>query len=159
MKAVRLLLMTAMSLTSLCWPWQAWAQTSSTPKTVSGTASTVTVVPHSGGSQLNNLQGVPPAVLTLIQSFDRTRDAYFHRQELLQIKLKGATTAEEREQIRQQLQKNRQEFLNALSAFREQLKDELTALKGKIGHEEFLRIINSAYDAATEGGVGHHKGH
>ena len=73
--------------------------------------------------------------------------------------LKNATTPSDREQIRQQVQANRQSFLDALRSFREQLKDELAALKGKISHEEFLRIINAAHNAQTEGGIGHHKGH
>jgi hypothetical protein len=56
------------------------------------------------------------------------------------------------------LQDNRQAFLDALKDFRSQLKDDLTALKGKISHAEFLRIIDAAHDAATEGGLNHHKG-
>ena len=69
------------------------------------------------------------------------------------------TTPAEAAAIREQLQDNRQAFLDLLKSFRTKLEDDLTALKGKISHEEFLRIINAAHEAATEGGFDHHKGH
>jgi hypothetical protein len=81
------------------------------------------------------------------------------KQDLLLLKLSNATTPAERERIRDQLQDNRDAFLAELESFRTQLKDDLVALKGKISHEEFLRIINAAQEAATEGGFDHHKGH
>jgi hypothetical protein len=91
--------------------------------------------------------------------FAVTRDKFLAQQDLLLLKLSNATTPEEREKIREQLQDNRQAFLDSLKDFRTQLKDDLEALKGKISHEEFLRIIDAAHDAVTEGGIGHHKGH
>jgi hypothetical protein len=145
MKTIRYLLLTGIAVASLCGTRSVWAQTTTTPPVV--------VVPHDGTG------GVPAGIQTLITSFDQTRDKYLKEQDLLLIKLKNATTAAEREAIREQLQDNRQAFLAALKAFREQLKDDLTALKGKISHEEFLRIIDAAHDATTEGGIGHHRGH
>jgi len=117
------------------------------------------VVPDNDKDLYQDLRGAPKDIQILIISFDQTRDKYLVEQDLLLIKLKHATTEEEREQIREQLQDNRQAFLQSLQGFREQLKDDLVALKGKISHEEFLRIIDAAHDAATEGGIGHHKGH
>jgi len=145
MKTIRHLLLTGIAVASLCGTCTLWAQSNATPP--------IAVAPRDG------LGGVPPAVQTLVSSFDQTRDKYLKEQNLLLIKLKHATTAAEREQIREELQANRQAFLAALKSFREQLKDELAALKGKISHEEFLRIIDAAYNASTEGGVGHHRGH
>ncbi len=95
----------------------------------------------------------------MIRNFDATRDSFLAAQNLLQIKLRNATTATERQQIRAELQANREAFLAALRAFRQQLKTELAALKGKISHEEFLRIIDAAHNAAAEGGLNHHRGH
>jgi flagellar biosynthesis/type III secretory pathway protein FliH len=111
------------------------------------------VLPHNGTS------GVPSGVRTLIASFDQTRDHFLATQAQLQSSLRNATTAAQREQIRQQLQTNRQAFLAALKTFREQLKDDLAAIKGKISHEEYLRIIDAAHEATTEGGLNHHRGH
>jgi hypothetical protein len=145
MKTIRYLMLTGITVASLCGTRSVWAQTTGTTP--------ITVVPHDGTG------GVPAGIQTLITSFDQTRDKYLKDQDLLLIKLKNATTAAEREQIRELLQANREAFLAALKGFREQLKDQLTALKGKISHQEFLRIIDEAYNAATEGGIGHHRGH
>jgi hypothetical protein len=145
MKTLRYLIMTAITVVGLYGPVSAMAQTATPP---------VTSVPHDG-----DLGGIPANLKTLITSFDATRDTYIAAQAVLLAKLKGATTPEEREKIREQLQDNRQAFLEALKDFRTTLKDDLTALKGKISHEEFLRIIDAAYDVAAEGGANHHKGH
>jgi hypothetical protein len=151
MRILRYLILAGMSLASLCAPLTVLAQSNSTPPVV--------VVPHDDKDLYKDLKGAPKPIQILIVSFDKTRDKYLAEQDLLLIKLKNATTPEEREKIREQLQDNRQAFLDALKDFREQLKDELVALKGKISHQEFLRIIDAAHDAATEGGIGHHKGH
>jgi hypothetical protein len=146
MKTIRYLILTGMTVASLCGPRAVWAQASGTPAVV--------VVPSDG-----ILPGAPDGIKTLIVDFAVTRDKYLAHQDLLLLKLSNATTAAEREAIREQLQDNRQAFLAELQDFRTQLKDDLVALKGKISHEEFLRIINAAHEAATEGGFGHHKGH
>jgi hypothetical protein len=151
MKTIRYLILAGITVASLCGPRTVWAQAGSTPPVV--------VVPDNDRDLYQDLRGAPKDIQVLIISFDQTRDKYLAEQDLLLIKLKNATTAEEREKIREQLQDNRQAFLEALTDFREQLKDELVALKGKISHAEFLRIIDAAHDAATEGGIGHHKGH
>jgi len=117
------------------------------------TPSTPVVAPHDGTG------GLPPAIKTLLTSFDSTRDAYLAQQAALLGQLKNATTAAEREQIRDALQANREAFLAELKSFRTQLKDDLIALKGKISHAEFLRIIDAAHDVTGEGGKDHHKGH
>jgi hypothetical protein len=96
---------------------------------------------------LKDLQGAPPEVRDLILNFDKTADAYLLRQRMLLLKLKNATTPEERAAIREQLQDNRQAFLAELKAFREQLKDDLVALKGKITTAELRRILDAARDA------------
>jgi len=127
------------------------AQTTNTPPP--------TVVPRGDRDLARDLRGVPDDIKTMIVRFDHIRDRYLADQRLLLIKLKNATTDDEREQIRQQLQDNRQKFMELLQTFRQNLKDDLQALAGKISHEEFLRIIDAAHDAASEGGLHHHRGH
>jgi len=146
MKTIRYLILTGMTVASLCGPRLVWAQTSPTP--------TVTVVPDSG-----ILPGAPDDIKTLIVDFAVTRDKFLAKQDLLLLKLSNATTPAERERIRDQLQDNRDAFLAELESVRTQFKDDLVAWKSKISHEEFLRIINAAQEAATEGGFDHHKGH
>ncbi len=152
MKSIRYLLLTGLTVAGLCGSGSAGAQTTATPPAT-------VVVPHGDKDLYQDLRGAPKAIQTLIVGFDQTRDKYLAAQDVLLIKLNHATTAAERQQIRDLLQENRQDFLTALKGFREQLKDDLAALKGKISHEEFLRIIDAAHDAATEGGLGHHRGH
>jgi hypothetical protein len=107
------------------------------------------------GQLLHDLRGLPDSVKTLVMTFDQTRDKYLQQQQLLLIKLRQASTPDQREQIREQLQGNRQEFLADLKSFREELRADLQALKGKISHAEFGRIINAAHDPANEGGHRH----
>jgi hypothetical protein len=161
MKSIRNLLLTGLTLAGFCASSSAWAQTTPTPPTTPPTATTppVVVVPHGDKDLYQDLRGAPKAIQTLIVGFDKTRDKFLAAQDLLLIKLSHATTAAEREQIRDRLQENRQDFLAALKAYREKIEDDLAALKGKVSHEEFLRIIDAAHDAATEGGIGHHRGH
>jgi len=102
-----------------------------------------------------DLRGLPSNIKTLIATFDQTRDKYLAQQRLLEAKLHRATTPQEQDQIRAQLQANRAEFITELASFREQLRTDLLALKGKIGHAEFGRIIDAAHNAANEGGHRH----
>jgi len=95
---------------------------------------------------LKDLKGVPDNIKNLILNFDQTRDKYLMEQRLLLIKLRNATTPEERQQLRQLLQQNRAEFLSELKAFREQLKDDLQAIRREITAPEFRRIIDAAHD-------------
>ncbi len=108
------------------------------------------VVPTTGGrrdSSDDDLKGAPPAVKKLVTSFGQTRDKYLADQRALLAKYKGAT-AEEREQIRQELQANRDSFLADMKSFRDELHKDLTELKGKISHTEFNRILDAAQGAA-----------
>jgi hypothetical protein len=121
---------------------------------------TATVVPpNTTLTDLSHqLRGVPINVQTLIMTFDQTRDKYLQQQRLLLIKLHRATP-QDQDQVRQQLQANRQDFLTELKGFREELRTDLQALKGKISHAEFGRIIDAAHSASTGTGGGHrHRG-
>jgi hypothetical protein len=144
MKTIRYLILTGIAVASLCGPRTVWAQGSGTPAVV--------VVPSDG-----ILPSAPGGIKTLIVDFAVTRDKFLAKQDLLLLKLSNATTPAERAQIREQLQDNRAAFLAELKSFRTELKDDLVALKGKISHEQFLRIMNAAHDAVTEGGFYHHK--
>lgn len=149
-------MLTAVTIVGLYSPRAVLAQTATPPTT---TPPPPVVVPHDDKDLYRDLRGAPDAIKDLIVGFDQTRDKYLAEQAVLLAKLKAATTPEERQKIREQLQDNRQAFLDALKDFRHTLKDDLKALKGKISHEEFLRIVDAAHDAATEGGLNHHKAH
>jgi len=116
-----------------------------------------TVVPQNRDDRdlQRDLSGVPDNVKNLILTFDQTRDKFLQQQNLLKIKLLHASTPSEQEQIRQQLQANRQEFMNDLRGFRDELRNDLQGLKGKIGHAEFGRIIDAAHSASAAGGHRH----
>lgn len=147
MKMLKSLMLAALTLAAVSGPSSIFAQSTPPP-------TPPTVAPHDGTA------GLPPAIAKLITSFDATRDAYLKTQVSLLGQLKSASTAAEREQIRDSLQANRDAFLVDLKTFRTELKDDLEALKGKITHEEFLRIIDAAYDFGNkEGGPEHHRGH
>lgn len=116
-----------------------------------------TVVPPDSDLQnlLQGLKGAPDNVKTLIQNFNQVADQRLQQQQALLLMLKNATTAAEREAIRQQLQDNRQAFLASLRDFRQDLRADLQALKGKITHAEVLRILDAANDAAGPTGPRH----
>jgi hypothetical protein len=142
----------AAAMANLICPWCVLA--ADHPRT-----SPPTVVPQDNDNDNHNLSrdlhGVPDNVKTLIMTFDQTRDKYLQQQKLLLIKMRHATTPEEQDQIRRQLQSNRQEFLSELKSFREELRTDLQSLKGKIGHAEFGRIIDAAHDVTSAGGHRH----
>ena|SRR5690349_2819197 len=150
MKTFRLLLTLGATALSLVCPRNALAQSTPPP----------TVVPQDRDDKdlLRDLRGVPDPIKNLILNFDQIRDQYLREQHLLLIKLRKATTPEERQAIRDQLQDNRTSFLSELKSFREQLRDDLKTLAGKISHSEFRRIIDAAKDVGSDG-PHHHKGH
>ena len=150
MKPVRVLLTLIAATANLVCPRCALAADPTPP-------APPTVVPQDSDDRnlQRDLRGVPDNVKTLIVTFDQTRDKYLEQQRLLLSKLRRSTTPEEQEQIRQQLQANRAQFLAELKSFRDELRTDLAALKGKINHAEFGRIIDAAHSAATEGGHRH----
>jgi hypothetical protein len=115
------------------------------------------VVLHSDGGTVTqpDLKGVPPEVAKLILNYNILRDKHLLKQHLLLESLQNATTTEQRAAIREQLQENRQAFLDDLSSFRTQLKDELKGLQGRISNAEFLRIVDVAQGS---GGDHRHRG-
>jgi hypothetical protein len=151
MKSFRILLTLTAALANLVCPRSVLAADTPSPS-----SAPPTVVPQGDDRDLQrDLRGVPDNVKSLILTFDQTRDKYLQQQNLLLIKLRHASTPSEQEQIRQQLQANRQEFLTDLRGFRDELRTDLQALKGKIGHAEFGRIIDAAHNASGEGGHRH----
>ena len=145
-----LLTLMAASANLIC-PLSALAADTTTPPTV---------VPQDRGvdrDALRDLRGVPDNVKTLIVTFDQTRDKYLQQQQVLLAKMRRATTPQEQEQIRQQIQANRQDFLSELKGFRDELRTDLQALKGKISHAEFGRIIDAAHNASNDGNGGGHR--
>jgi hypothetical protein len=141
MKMFRVLLMVGATAASLICPRTVLADATTTPPTV---------VPQDRDDRdlLRDLKGAPDNVKTLILSFDQVADKYLQKQRMLLLKLKNATTADERAAIREQLQDNRAAFLAELKSFRQELRTDLAALKGKITHAEVLRILDAAKDAA-----------
>src|SRR5260221_24664 len=120
MKSIRYLILAGITVASLYSPRVVLADGTGAPPVV--------VVPHGDRDLFRDLRGAPEEIKALIIGFDKTREKYLAEQRLLLIKLKNATTPEERERIREQLQQNRQAFLEALKDFRAELKEDLAAL-------------------------------
>jgi hypothetical protein len=118
-----------------------------------------TTAPVAVGPGLSADSTIPRDIRTLVLTFEQTRNHFLATQDVLRIELSHATTATERQRIRDELQANRAAFLAAQTSAREQLKSELAALKRKISHEEFLRVLDAAHNVGAEGGLSHHKGH
>jgi hypothetical protein len=95
---------------------------------------------------------IPDDIKALIKKFEAQRDAYLDEQRILLAKLKNATTAAQREAIRDQLQENRTDFLAELRDFREDLRQEIRELKGKLNNQELRRLIDAVKDTVD----GHH---
>jgi hypothetical protein len=152
MKTIRSMITTALALAILGVSVSLQAQTTATPGTPTTPA---TVLPDDKDGVL---KGLPAPVVTLLVSFDQTRDKYLAQQRLLLIHLKNATTPEERNAVRLLLESNRDAYLAQLKDFRNDLRDELSDLKGKISSEEKDRIIAAAREISTEGGLHHHRG-
>ncbi len=152
MRTIRPLLLAGATAAGLAGPPSALAQSTNAP---------ATVVPQdrADADVVRDLQGVPDSIKSLLLSFDQVRDKYLLQQEVLLVQFKNATTAQEREQIRDKLQANRQQFLDELKMFRQELQDDIKALQGKISHTEFLRIIDAAAAASDPNATHRHRGH
>jgi hypothetical protein len=150
MKSLRILLTLTAAVANLVCPRSVLAADTTS------TAPPLVVPQDRDDSNLqHDLRGVPNSIKTLILTFDQTRDRFLRQQGLLLIRLRNASTAQERQQVREQLQANRQDFLNELKGFRDQLRTDLDAVKPKLGQTEFLRIINAAHEASAGGGHRH----
>jgi hypothetical protein len=155
MNNLRSIVSLSAAVLSLIVPRVVLAQATTAPAAATTTAPVVTL--HGDGTAAQpDLKGVPPDVAKLIVNFNALRDKYLLKQHILLESLQNATTDEQRDTIREQLQDNRQAFLDELSDFRIQLKDELKGLQGRISNAEFLRIIDTAQGS---GGNIHHRGH
>jgi hypothetical protein len=141
MKMFRVLLMVGTAAASLICPRTVLADATVTPPTV---------VPQDRDDRdlLRDLKGAPDNVKTLILNFDQVADKYLQQQRQLLLKLKNAATDAQRAALREQLQDNRAAFLAELKSFRQALRTDLTALKGKLTHAELKRILDAAKDAA-----------
>jgi hypothetical protein len=157
MKRIRTLVCLSAALLAVAAPRVVWAQATTAP-TTSPTPQPVVVLnsPDSVAGAAADLKGVPPSVAKLIVNFDALRDKYLLQQHLLLEKLQDATTKEERQAIRAQLQANRQGFLDELADFRTQVKVQLKSVQGRVSNAEFIRIIEAAEAAST--GNHHHRG-
>jgi hypothetical protein len=138
MKTLRVLLIAGAAALLMC-----------PPATLAQSTPPPTVVPQDRDDRdlLRDLRGAPDNVKSLILAFDQVADKYLQQQRMLLLKLKNATTADQRQAIREQLQDNRQAYLAELKTFRQDLRSDLAALKGKITHAEVLRILDAAKDA------------
>jgi len=122
----------------------------------SATAPPIVVSKDPGNNALQDLKGVPDSVKALVGTFDKSSSQYLDRQQALLLKLKSATTSQDRAAIRDELQNNRQAFLTELKTFRAQLRDDLTALKGKVSQAELQRVLDAGREATDRGD--RHKG-
>ena len=149
MKSIRVLL-GLLAAASLSYAWAAAAADTTW-------APTTTSLPQ--GSLPTDFQrdlaGVPDNVKTLIVTFEQIRETYLQRQYQLLAGLRSATTPDQVEQIREQLQDNRESFLADSKNYLQELRSDLQALKGKISQAEFLRVIDAAHSAAA--GSGHRR--
>jgi len=92
-------------------------------------------------------------VKTLIKAFEAKRDKFVAEEKALTARLK-TVSGEQREFIRDRIQDNRQAFLADVRLLRQELREELNDLKGKVRNDELKRLI----DAAKDVGDGHHHG-
>ena len=155
MKSLRTLLTLTIAVANLVCHRRALAADTTEPSAPAPTPPTVVPQDRTDRDLQRDLRGVPDNVKNLILTFDQTRDKFLQQQRLLLIKMQHASTPEEQDQVRQQIQSNRQDFLAELKSFREELRHDLQALKGKISHAEFGRIIDAAHHAGSEGGHRH----
>ena len=87
----------------------------------------------------------PPELKLRLRSFESLRETYLARQEELRKKWLGATTNQDRERLRAQLQVLRDEWLDRAHAFREETRTRLQELKGELSPK-----YREALDAARE---------
>src|ERR1041385_4820706 len=87
----------------------------------------------------------PPELRSRLRSFESLREIYLARQEELLKKWRGATSDQDRERLRSQLQALRDEWLDSARAFREETRVRLEELKGELSPK-----YREALDAAKQ---------
>ncbi len=91
----------------------------------------------------------PPELKLRLRSFESLREMYLVRQEALLRKLRGATTDEDRERLRAQLQSLRDEWLEKARAFKEETRTRLEELKGELS-PKYREALDAAKQNALE---------
>jgi hypothetical protein len=86
----------------------------------------------------------PPELKLRLRSFESLREIYVAQEEELRKKWRGATTKQDREQLRAQLQGLRDEWMDKARAFKEETRTRVEELKGE------LPKYREALDAARE---------
>jgi len=95
----------------------------------------------------------PPELKLRLRSFENLRELYLAQQQELVKKLRGATTSQDRERLRAQLQVLRDEWLDKARAFKEETRTRLEELKSELSpkYGELLdEARKRALDAAAE---------
>jgi hypothetical protein len=87
----------------------------------------------------------PPELKLRLRSFESLREIYVAREEELRKKWPGATTDQEREQLRAQLQSLRDEWREKALAFKEETRTRLEELKSELSPK-----YREALDAAKQ---------
>ncbi len=87
----------------------------------------------------------PPELKQRLRSFESLREMYLARQEELVKKLRGASTDQDRDRLRAQLQVLRDEWLDNARAFKEETRTRIEELKGELSPK-----YKEALDAAKQ---------
>ena len=95
----------------------------------------------------------PPELKQRLRSFESLRETYLARQQDLVKRFRGATTDQDRERLRSQLQTLRDEWLDKARAFKEETRTRLEEMKGELSpkyREALDEARQRALDAAAE---------
>ena len=74
-------------------------------------------------------RALPPEIREKLKQFEAAREAYIKQQEELRRKLDGATTEQERENIRQRLKESLERWREQARQFREEAKERVKELQ------------------------------
>jgi len=90
----------------------------------------------------------PPELKLRLRSFESLRETYLARQEELRKKWRGATTQQDREQLRAQLQGLRDEWMDKARAFKEETRTRVEELKGEL--PKYREALDAARESALD---------
>lgn len=96
---------------------------------------------------------LPEAVKNLVKEFETARNEFLKQQEELRKQLRS-TKGDERIAIREQLQKNREDWLETIKNLREQIRDQLRDLRDKLHDARDEQLENIRSGKGGKGGKG-----
>lgn len=147
------------SITVLAAAWNLSAQTNLTPQKTEDRTGRIVVSDQQAnveGATISALpdrlerQRLPAEIKDRLRRFELARDRYVKEEQALLKRLRGAATDEERDRVRAQLEKQRQDLLDRAKNLREDVSKRIEDIRGRL--RPMSEVLDDARQNARDSG-------